>query len=224
MNNCTLKDLKSYKPGDNDLGYMFYPRQTPESPGHPRLDIVLRPTPTMQHYDPETLILNLVTSEGKIEKSIIHHPWRPQIYKFQAIAGRIIWQDRVHKVQEAFTFGADLMINSCDDGTACILTSQAPIIPLSNDLAYPTLFVLEVETLMAARRASWLHNTGGYIQRLIKVHPQDLYCSCLKSVHDKIGLFHPDETTEPISRLHTFLNHELNGDLCKQIPLLPELL
>ncbi|MBN1318845.1 MAG: hypothetical protein JXA42_25415 [Anaerolineales bacterium] len=202
-------DTSYYLPNENDLGYKFYPRQYPNAPGYPRLDIVLRRTPTLQHYDPETLFVRVVSDNRGIERHIIHHPWQSQQVHFKVVAGRIIWQDRVHKTQEAFTFGAQLEIKSLEDKTICSLTSTAPIIPLGDELlSIPTLLALEVETLIAVRRAVWVHNHAGYIQRLAKVEPHDLYQASLKAILEKLESFDQDAVTEPICGLLRFIHHE----------------
>lgn len=34
-----------------DLGYVFYPNETPDHPGHPRMDVIIPAIATHQHYD-----------------------------------------------------------------------------------------------------------------------------------------------------------------------------
>ena len=35
-----------------DLGYIFYPYDAFEHPGHPRLDVTIQEKPTYRHFDP----------------------------------------------------------------------------------------------------------------------------------------------------------------------------
>jgi hypothetical protein len=224
MNTFGNSNAQNFQPKEDDLGYKYYPRQYENAPGHPRLDIVLRPTPTLRHYDPETLMIKVVSSKGGIEHHIIHHPWRSHQLEFRVVASRIFWQDRVHKVKEAFTFGADLEIKTSEAATSCILTSTAPIIPLSDELTTPTILALEVETLIAVRRAAWLYNTAGYVQRLGDADPLALYRASLKALMEKIKTFDQDGMTGPINQLLHFIRHEPNASQLESQPALIDIL
>ena len=53
-----------------DLGYVFSPGRRPSEPGFSCLDLVLRDTPTEEHFDPMYLRL-LIAREGSANMEVI---------------------------------------------------------------------------------------------------------------------------------------------------------
>ncbi|MCJ7532143.1 MAG: hypothetical protein MUO64_14085 [Anaerolineales bacterium] len=70
-----------------DLGFIFYPPKNADSPGYPRLDIILREKPTGRHIDPEQILVSTISKFTGIETIKIVHPWtgeKQQIYALDA--------------------------------------------------------------------------------------------------------------------------------------------
>lgn len=193
-------------PGDPQLGYIFYPSKRPDEPGHPRLDIILRETPTGLHFDPSKVLLHTVSQAGEVHSSAIDHPW-DGLGEYKVLAGRVVIQDHVGKSHQAFTFGADLNIQTDDEQTLCVLSSEAPIYSLEPENRIVNLFVQEVEILLAERRAAWGDNVDGFERRLASIRPLSLYSACLGALRQRFQHY-PHSEEELIQRLTRFLHTE----------------
>ena len=173
-------------PARLDLGYHFHPRRDPSDPGHPRLDVVLRPAPTQRHFDPERIRFSVVSDRQGIEFLTVHHPWRGWPgRRYRVCAGRVTWWDRKEKAIGALTLGGDLRVESTEACTTCVLISPAPIIRLVSGFSIPTLLALEMETLFAERRAAWIHDLEALDRRLAAADPHLLYRACLTALEEK---------------------------------------
>lgn len=169
-----------------DLGYIFYPSARP-GPGHPRLDVVINNKPTERHFDPENARFNVVSAQRSVETIAVHHPWRGSP-NFQATAGRIVLHDRLGKTVEAFSFGGELEISNESERTICVLTSPVPIFDLTASQSVVTLFVSEVETELARRRAELARERAlaTYDRHMAEVKPVTLYTSCLMAIRSRL--------------------------------------
>jgi hypothetical protein len=170
------------------LGYCFYPRRYPNAPGHPRLDIVLRPAPTEQHFDPEWVTLHVLSDRGVpgvFEKLTVRHPWRWPCRRYRLVAGLVTWGDRKGEEVAAFSFGGALAIESEAAYTTCILTSEAPILYVVPRESIATLLAEEVEVLLAEGRAAWIERPEAFQTRLAAVDPLTLYVACLKTLRTR---------------------------------------
>jgi hypothetical protein len=175
-------------PESHELGYYFYPQNRAGRLGHPRLDILLRSTPSERHFDPEKVHLFILSPQNDIEALVIDHPWR-SLKRYRLVPGRVIIEDRRGKAVEAFTYGGDLEINANDERTLCMLVSPAAILDLSADagisrlpatgLSAGQLLAQETEILLAERRAAWARDPDQYETRLAGVDPAALYAACL---------------------------------------------
>ena len=168
-----------------DLGFVFYPYEMKDHPGHPRLDVIIQEKPTYQHYDPQKVQYKVVSIQGTIEHITIHHPWTSGA-RYQVCAGRIILHDRKAKRVEAFTFGGDLQILSDASHTVCGLVSTAPIFALCTTHDLPMWITAEVEILLAEQNAHW-ESTHPYAfeEHLATLDPFILYASCLEALRDR---------------------------------------
>lgn len=178
--------------GGRELGYYFHPRRYPHAPGHPQLDVVLRPAPTGRHFDPQEIRLKVVSRHGGVEKLTLRHPWGPA-KPYRVVAGMVSVRDRKDKVVEAFTFGGDLQVTSDADGTQCVLTSSAPIIeylldPNTHGPTVTGMLLEELEALIARWHASWdhEHRPDEFDERLAATDPMTLYVACLQALHEQI--------------------------------------
>lgn len=168
-----------------DLGYIFYPYEVKNHPGHPRLDIVLQEIPTERHFDPQQAHFKGISSNGCIEQITIHHPW-PLAARYRVCAGRIILKDRRGKLVEAFSFGGDLQIRSDIGCTVCGLISTAPIFPLFTTHDLPMWITAEVEVILARQNAHWdPRHPYDYEAHLARMDPFLLYASSLQTLQDQ---------------------------------------
>ena len=172
------------KSNEKEYGYFFHPRERSDSPGHPRLDVVLRSVPTKTHFDPIKMTLNVASGHENIEFIKLHHPWS-MLEQYQACAGRVILQDRAGKKVEAFTFGGDLRIKSEDELMTGVLTSPAPILELISSSPISSLLAEETEIIFAERRAESKPDHTTFNKKLINADPLTLYCVCLEALREK---------------------------------------
>jgi hypothetical protein len=168
-----------------DLGYVFYPHETPDHAGFPRLDLIIPAKPTYRHFDPQNVRFQVVSPTRDIDHISVHHPWTLGD-SYQVCAGRIFVADRNAKQFEAFSFGGRLEILSDTNHTVCALQSAAPIfqVTLAHDL--PQWIVVEAEILLAQQRAHWdPQHPHAFETHLATVDPLILYASCLQAIEAK---------------------------------------
>jgi hypothetical protein len=56
--------MNVFQPVNEQLGYCFHPPTAEHSLGYPQLDVVIRPTPTGEHFDPESLTCLTAITNG----------------------------------------------------------------------------------------------------------------------------------------------------------------
>lgn len=195
MNGSMNESLNPSRPGPPGLGYVYYPPEHPRNPGHPRLDIFLRSEPTQEHFDPERVIVKVVSAYGGLEELRITHPWEGQ-RQHHVAAGRVIMQDRIGKEAESFCFGGKLTVQT-EAGqeptlTTCVLTSPAPILALDGTSA-ASLLATEVEVVLAERRAAWLQEPDELERRLAAADPLLLYHALLDELRSRFRHHLPSE-------------------------------
>ena len=172
------------------LGYLFYPHNVPDHPGHPRLDVIIPAVPTYRHFDPQKAQFPIVSATRDIEHISIHHPWTLR-KKYQVCAGRILMTDRTTKRVEAFSCGGELQILSDEEHTICALVSDAPIFPLFTTHDLPVWIVAEIEILLAHQKAHWdPQHPHDFDTFLATVDPFLLYVSCLQAIRNKAAHLH----------------------------------
>jgi hypothetical protein len=182
LRDSIMQDLSK----EPDLGYVFYPYDGIEHPGHPRMDVIIHKTPTLRHFDPEEACYLIATHKGhKLEHIHISHPWT-QAKKYQVCAGRIMVSDRKGKRVEAFSFGGDLQISVDDRETVCVLKSPAPIFYLGQVRCLPTWLTSEAEIILARQKAHGdaIHRNF-FEEHLAQVDPFLLYASSLRAMQDR---------------------------------------
>lgn len=169
-----------------DLGYVYYAYESIEHPGHPRMDVIMRKTPTYRHFDPTRACFLVVSHKaGRLEQIHIEHPWTMG-KRYRVCAGRIYLSDRTGKRVEAFSFGGDLQILSDKEKTVCALMSSAPIFALCTTHDLPMWITAEVEIILARQKAHWdPRHPHGFEEHLAMVDPFLLYASCLQTIQDR---------------------------------------
>ncbi|MAT97680.1 MAG: hypothetical protein CL608_11095 [Anaerolineaceae bacterium] len=180
-----------------DLGYIFYPPETPHYPGHPRLDVVIPATPTYRHFDPQKVRFQVVLPSSGMSQITIHHPWSFS-KAYHVCAGRIFITDRVPKLVEAFSFGGELQILSDAEHTVCALTSPAPIFALFEPHDLSMWITAEVEGLLARQKAHWdPQHPHDFETHLATLDPLLLYASCLQTLQQQAWPAHNPESDGP---------------------------
>jgi len=194
---------------ERELGYIFSPKRYPHAPGYPRLGVLLRQSPSLKHFDPETVQFTIARRKEHLGILDLFHPW-PYGVDYQVCSGPIILVDRYGKTVEAFSFGGKLRISSGVYITVCLLESPAPILDITP--SDPTLlsFVEEIQIILAARRADWLPKTEEYERRLIAVDPMTLYMACLQALKNKLEQF-PHKEVDEILPLTHFIHEEIEA-------------
>jgi hypothetical protein len=191
-----------------ELGYRFDPPAYPHSPGYPGLEINIHASPTRQHYDPETVSLQNVSSGGQAESLTLYHPW-PYARFYRICAGRIVLEDRVGKKINFYTFGGELEIKTLRDSTHCRLDSPAPILYLGRLFSIPNILADEVEILLAEKAADCLPDGGAQDQYLSAMDPWVLYVACLHALEDKFQS-HRYDVMASNSAFKAFVQNEIS--------------
>lgn len=163
------------------LGYWFYPSEDGNAPGGNQLDIVISKTPTLEHFDPERVILNVIKMGKFMYRIKIIHPWNFE-HSYKVITGILEIVDRKGKKEEAFTFGGTLKIESEESITICRMTSTAPIMEMNRVDPLLMKFIEEIEILLAERSAALLEKHRVYEQHLAEVDPFKMYLACLQTL------------------------------------------
>lgn len=194
-----------------DLGYRYYPKQYPQSAGHPRLDIKISERPSEQHFDPDWVQFLIFSSADashpqRIEHLKVNHPWTFQT-AYRVAPGVLIISDRKDKKVEAFTFGGTLQIDVDNESTNCIIRSSAPIIELDVFDGTVTEFIKQVEIILARRRAIWAPDEAKFEARLSKTLPSQLYAACIEELIIQI---------EQDNKRTVFDKHDLYGFILKE--------
>lgn len=208
-----------FQPVNEQLGYCFHPPADPHELGHPQLDVVLRATPTGEHFDPETLACFVATASGSMKLHVLH-PWT-QDTTYRICAGEIVIEDARHEQVKAFTFGGTLHIDSDARRTVCRLASPAPLLEHARQaLSLEEHLIEEVAILFAQRRA--VQDDDVFDRRLAAADPLLLYRACLVALHSKFEDF--PATDDVHRRFKQFLRTSTQAATEENIPALAELL
>jgi hypothetical protein len=191
---------------NSHFGYVFYPSEQHNRPGHPRLDVFIHPKPTYEHFDPEEVSLTVVQARQGCESLGVVHPWNAQT-DYQVFPGLITVRDRLRQTISAFTFGASLHIRSDENLTACEFTSPVPILSLHIPDTLDFILAQEVEILLAELRARWIDHPDLLENRLAQAPPAALYATCLDILREKFA--HGLQAQDLLSQsFYHFLVHE----------------
>jgi hypothetical protein len=191
-----------FQPANEHLGYCFHPSDDEQTIGHPQLDVVIRPAPTEEHFDPESFTCLVPTPNGAGRLHVVH-PWNLD-HNYRVCAGDALIEDRLHERLQAFTFGGTLSIESDQRRTIIRLASPAPILAHSiQPLTFDEWLIEEVHILCAERRAT--QDDDVFERRLAAADPLLLYRACLNALRDKFaGLPDTDD-------LHRHFKHLLHS-------------
>ncbi len=178
-------------PDTKDLGYILYPPRRPHEPGYPRLDVILRATPTGKHFDPFRVHLDVVASQQDVTCLAIEYPWS-DLDDYTVCAGIVDLIDHKGKHLDAFTFGGALHIQNEEKHTLLVLTSPAPIL-LPAELPLDQLLVDEVKIVLAERQAIREVEPGLFEKLLIAAPPLELYHAISAAVLERYHRLHSSD-------------------------------
>jgi hypothetical protein len=188
-------------PENKDLGYILYPPRRPLEPGYPRLDVILRATPTGQHFDPIRVHLDVVVSQQDMTCLAIEPPW-DGLNDYTVCAGIVDLIDKKGKHLDAFTFGGALHIQNEEEQTLLVLTSPAPIL-LPAESRLDQLLVDEVKIVLAERQAIREVEPGLFEKLLIAAPPLELYHAIGVAVLERYHRLHSSEDELILKLQHT---------------------
>jgi hypothetical protein len=106
-------------------GFLAYP-DLPDGPGPAFLLVALRPTPTLQHYDPEAVDYWVTDGGRGSRRTLTYDTSMPRSEDFSW--GMIRLVDRLGVSNEYLTFGGHLDAASIDDVVVAAFSSPAPLL------------------------------------------------------------------------------------------------
>jgi hypothetical protein len=163
-------------------GYDINAQPHPRSPGYGRLVVAMRRVPTEEHYDPESIHLQLVGPQGFAMRHTIQRD--SNLFSDKVAPGRLELTDRVNQRLGFFTYGATVDMGRTEDETVVEIRSPVPILELrgSLDESISEQLVSETEALWAKVRAQWGTDDAGFMRRLSAVQPSVLYATTIHSL------------------------------------------
>ena len=211
--------MNVFQPANEQLGYHFHPPLDAHAIGHPQLDVVIRPAPSGEHFDPESFVCPVATDSGLFELHVLH-PWT-QDPSYHVGAGEIVVEDARHKQVKAFTFGGALQIEADARRTLCQLASPAPLLMHAQQISsLDESLIEEVQVLFAERRAA--QDNDVFDRRLAAADPLQLYQACLVALNEKFAHF--PATDDARRRFKQFLLNATQSLAEDVVPALAELL
>src|SRR5512144_448502 len=124
--------MTGLQPANEQLGYYFHPPLESQAIGYSQLDVVIRPVPTGEHFDPESFACLTATASGSARLHVTH-PWTQET-TYRVCAGEIDIDDARQEHVKAFTFGGALHLDSDARRTLCQIVSPAPLLEYSSQL------------------------------------------------------------------------------------------
>jgi hypothetical protein len=179
--------MPDFQPANEHLGYYFHPPVDAHAIGYPQLDVVIRPAPTGDHIDPESVACHIATNDRSIRLHVVH-PWTQET-TYRVCLGEIDIEGMRQEHVKAFTFGGTLRIDSDSRRTLCQIISPAPLLEHARQtMTLPEQVIEEVQILIAERRAA-PNDDDAFELKLAAVDPLLLYHACLVALHEKFAHF-----------------------------------
>ncbi len=212
--------MTDFKPANEHLGYTFHPPLEAHAIGYSQLDVVIRPAPTGEHLDPESVACH-IAADGRSSRLHVAHPWLQEL-TYRVCLGEIDIEGMRHEHVTAFTFGGALRIDSYSQRTLCQIVSPAPL--LEHARQTPTLseqVIEEVQILIAERRAAQ-NDDDAFELKLAAADPLQLYHACLGALQEKFAHF--TATHDAQRHFKQFLTDATRSLKDETIPALSDLL
>jgi hypothetical protein len=109
----------------SDLGFLASP-DLPDRPGPAYLLVAFRATPTLRHYDPESVDYWVTEADRGVRRTVTRETPMPVATDFSW--GLIRISDRLHETNEYLTFGGTLRAARVDDAVVAAFTSPVPLL------------------------------------------------------------------------------------------------
>jgi hypothetical protein len=211
--------MSDFQPANEHLGYYFHPPLEAHAIGYSQLDVVIRPAPTGEHFDPQSLTCLIATDGGSTRLHVLH-PWTQET-RYRVCAGEIDLDDARGEHVKAFTFGGTLRVDSDSRRTLCQIVSPAPLLERARQTpSLPVQLIEEVQILFAERRAA--QDDDAFDRRLAAADPLQLYRACLVALNEKFA--HYPATDDGQRRFNQFLHTATQALEEDVVPALAELL
>ena len=173
-----------------ELGYGFYDRIRPTSPGYAKLNVSLLDESGPSYFSPEYLRVSIINEQDKLEHLTIYHPWE-DTESYRLGVDRAVLRDYKGRTIEVFTFGGTLEIVDMGSHTICSLSSPAPILELVEEFSITTLLAAEAEEILGA---FWQNeDTVDFEQWVAQANPLKLYAAVINRIEQELlALSTPD--------------------------------
>lgn len=212
-------NMTFYQSVNEQLGYCFHPPTAEHVLGYPQLDVVLRPVPTCDHFDPEAVTCLTAAASGSLKLHVMH-PWTRDT-TYRVCAGEIDIVDACGEHVKSFTFGGELRIDSDVRRTVCQIASPVPLLEHArHTLSLEEHLIEEVQILFAERRA--IQDADVFERKLAAVNPTYLYHACLAALDDKFADF--PNADDAYRRFKHFLHDALLALENEAVPALADIL
>jgi hypothetical protein len=170
---------------EQTVGYGFFERSRPTSPGYAKLRVSLCDKPGYGYYSPKFLRVSSINEANSMEHLTISHPWKDK-ESYQVMMDRVVLRDHEGRTIQAFTFGGELQIVERQDETLCTLSSPAPILELVEELSISTLFTTETEAALITHRLASEPKSTTLEQWMAATAPLTIYAACLQMVKRRL--------------------------------------
>ena len=150
--------------------------------------VALRPKPTLQHYDPDSI--DYWTSDGgRGHAASLDREARLPVVADYAW-GRIVLTDRLGVKNEFLSFGGTLRAQMTTDATALVdFSSHAPILRWSGHSQSTDPLAAEVGAFFARIKIP-IDFVPGTEALVSKAAPRTLYCAFIQHVRERLGQAH----------------------------------
>jgi hypothetical protein len=168
------------------LGYQWEPSRYLPQLGYSRLSAVISGKPAQRYFDAK--LLRVPTFDGRF----FHHT---QVSRhelaleedFQVCMGRISLESYHGNALHAFSFGGALHAKIIDDDLFCTLTSDAPILTLSeNPVSVGEVIADELLDLLAETQTKLVRHEDELYARISKHTPYELFLACMVTLQKRL--------------------------------------
>ncbi|MBN1311219.1 MAG: hypothetical protein JXB30_07355 [Anaerolineae bacterium] len=170
---------------ERTVGYGFFERSRPTSPGYTKLQVLLCDKPGHGYYSPKFLRVSIMSKANMMEHLTVSHPWE-EMESYQVTMDRVVLRDHQGRTIQAFTFGGELQVVNREDDTLCTLSSPAPILELVEDLSISTLFTTETEAALTTYRLAPETESTIFEQWMATNTPLTIYAASLQMVQSRL--------------------------------------
>ncbi|MFO8035518.1 MAG: hypothetical protein R6U57_02690 [Anaerolineales bacterium] len=212
---------------EQDIGFALKEERKGERPGFHRLDIILSDKTEGPLHKVEAVELRVLSPATKqnateVSKMTVGSQWN-QEKEYKVVPGRVNLVSEEGKKLEFFTFGGDLNIRGGKKTTHCTLRSPAPIYSITEMESVTTVFIDEVEIMLAEEHAKWGDDDQNFWNHIAQIPPQTCYASCLVTLREKLE-HNGYKRIQQAQELKRFLKQEIEYLGMEDVPQLSPLM